>query len=378
MEVKDGKGNFIMRKKILLVMSGMCVVIAGLLCGKQMEAFAQEASQMPAAVYTSIDTGLNGSEQPIDGMECERDLYNMYRTNDGKAVYYQWLTPLDSSENKVYLAVNTLDGSGNKKTRIVKSRTFKKIYNVGFNITRQDKNGNVYDIHRTKPYKNKKNESLYVYDKKGNCKKIVVIGHNTKKSVYWASDMHIKAGKVYIVFNKYKGKGPGMKVETYNLKNGKRIKQSKLLKDSGSYPSERVKYTDSGLYILLYDRIERYSLDGSKLKNTYMLPDVSKKYVKKLYENLYAKDGYEYESFSRECFSITDSYVYYSNADGLYRADIKGESGLEHIFNAESDTYFASEYSFYDMVCLDDNTFYMIVGPDEPHTLLHIIKYSRQ
>ena len=377
-----------MKKKILLVMSGMCVVIAGLLCGKQMEAFAQEASQTPAAVYTSSDTGLNGLEQPIEGMECEMDLYNMYRTNDGKAVYYQWLTPrftsFDSSKYKVYLAVNTLDGSGNKKTRIVKSKTFKKIYNVGFNITRQDKNGNVYDIHsiknKNKPYKDKKSESLYVYDKKGNCKKIAVIGHNTKKSVYWASDMHIKAGKVYIVFNKYKGKGPGMKVETYNLKNGKRIKQSKLLKDSGSYPSERVKYTDSGLYILLYDRIERYSLDGSKLKNTYMLPDVSKKDVKKMYENLYAKDGYEYESFPRECFSITDSYVYYSNADGFYRADIKGESGLEHIFNAEADTYFAGEYSFYDMVCLDDNTFYMIAGegPDEPHTPEHIIKYSRQ
>lgn len=377
-----------MIKRLLLIMTVIGVGISGLFCGNTVTSYAEKSA------FVSKDTGLDGNEQPFKGMECEQDLYYIHRTYDGKAAYYQWLTPFDDDggrDERLYLAINTLDGSENKKTRTVKSKAFKEIDNPGFNITRQDKKGNVYEIHNTKKeakgFWSKKrkpmNSYLCMYDKKGNRKIRFKVAKYSWESNYSISDMYIKSGKVYIAFNYYMKSEP-MRIKVYNIKTGKKIKQVKLTGQSGSYSEAKIKYTGSGLYVLSDDRVERYSLDGSKLKNTYMLPDNNKwvaltNGVMQICNNPNAYESDLYTLFEKECFSVTDSYVYYINADGLYRADIKGGSGFELIFNASGDAYFTGGYTISDMVCIDDDTFYTVVqeGPDEPHLPTHIIKYSR-
>ncbi len=385
MEVKDGKGNFIMRKKVLLMATIVLAGILGLLCRKEVS-FAEEGA------FISKDTGLSGNE-PFEDMECEQQPYSMQRTADGKAVYYQWLTP-KASGKKVYLGINTLDGSADKKTRIIKSKKFREIANAGFNITRQDKKGNIYEIHNTRKesrlFWGKKekpmNEYLCIYDKKGNQKARFKVAKRTMSSDFDVVDMYIKSDKIYIVFmyNKYNEKKSYLQVKVYNAKTGKKIRQNKVAGRSSTDSSVKVKYADSGLYILEDNSIERYSHDGRKLKNTYALPDNNKGLASvngamQMWDDLYL-DNSDICVYRKECFSVTDSYIYYCNAGGLYRASIGTDQGFELIFNASNDSYFTGKYTFFDMVVVADDTFYVFMqegSDDDIHVPTHIIMYKK-
>lgn len=373
-------------KKGLLKMSIALAGVVVLLCWNAEAAFAEEST------FISKDTGLSGAEHPFSDMECEQQPYTMQRTSDEKAVYYQWLTK--RSGKKVYLGINTLDSSARKKIRIVKSKKFREISNIGFNITRQDKKGNVYEIHNTKKenrlFWGKKekpmNEYLCIYDKKGHQKAEFKVAKRTMSSDFSVADMYIKSNKIYIAFiyNGYNVKKTYLQIKVYNAKTGKKIRQNKItgMPDVGS--DVKVKYADSGLYILEDDRICGYSHDGTKLKYTYVLPDnnkglVSENGVTYMWNGLYL-DNSDIRVFRKEGLSITDSYIYYCNADGLYRAGIETNQRFELIFNASNDGYFTGKYTFFDMAAVSDDTFYVLMqegSDDDIHVPVHIIMYKK-
>ena len=84
--------------------------------------------------------------------------------------------------------------------------------------------------------------------------------------------------------------------------------------------------------------------------------------------------------YNKEEFSISDKYIYYCNADGLYRADIQAGTGFAMIFNASEDAYFTGEYHFYDMVYSDADTFYIFMtddAEDDAENPTRIVMYKR-
>ncbi|MCI8308359.1 MAG: hypothetical protein HFH14_09975 [Lachnospiraceae bacterium] len=332
--------------------------------------------------FTSNDTGFaykanrQGAPQKLE------------KAGDGTVRYYEWLSS-GGNLNNLRLSINTFNGASGAKSRSVKSKNFKKINEPLYDFVYQDKKGNVYGIHNTKKesrlfHKKEKsmNEYMFIYDKNGNVKsKLKITKHNYSQNVTM-HDIMIKGNKIYVAFEKgnYKKGKYSLYINVYNKKTGKQLSQkTHILKAHNRY--NKVKYSDSGLYILLGDRIERYSIDGKKLKGTYMLPNNNKK-TAKVNGSMQKWDNNNYNpdvsTYNKEEFSISGNNIYYCNADGLYSTHINAGSAFSLLFDAVNDAYFAGEYSFFDMVYTDADTFYILMtNYAEGEEPTHIIRYSR-
>lgn len=367
----------IMLKKIFKLKNCICLMLAACM----VFAMGTKASA-EGNTFTSSDTGFTyKANREGDPMKLEKG-------GDGTVRYYEWLSSGKDVSN-LRLSINTFNGASGAKSRSVKSKNFKKIAEPLFDFVSQDDKGYIYGIHNTEKEhkdfmdKNKSmNEYMYIYDKNGNVKSNFKITKHSYSQNVTMHDIMIKGNKIYVAFEKenYKTGKYRLYINVYNKKTGKQLSQkTQTIKAHNS--DNKVKYSDNGLYILLDDRIERYSIDGKKLKGTYMLPNNNKK-IANVNGSMQISNDNNYNSgvltYNKEEFSVSGNKIYYCNADGLYSMNVNTDSGFSLLFDAANDTYFAGEYTFFDMVYTDADTFYkLMANHTDAEKPTHIIRYSR-
>ena len=266
---------------------------------------------------------------PSDTMHC------MYE-NEGKVQY-----AVDEYNG---IVVNTIkDDSAEKEYKASREN-----HNIIFeNVVVSDNTAISVDI------KQKKYIKIEEYNKKG--KKIFSFKDKpqTKKKSQWSvKEVWKQNNKIYYVVSE--SNTANLKKETLHIRCLDK-KNKKIISDN-AFKVERhsnIKHEDGKIYVLTDKNVDMYSNTGKKL-NSYRLPEGERNYdnVGDVQRNYL--EFHEYD--------VCGKYIYYCNANGIFRCDAKKSNNFELYYDAKDDEFFGKEYGVVDMCFADNNTFYIMLN----------------
>lgn len=299
--------------------------------------------------FVSKDTDANRKKKP--------SLYGVWKLEDGggnSVRYYRF------TEKSFLSYIKTADG------KITKNKiTSKDFQEHRHKAVKQDGKDNVFAAGTL---------YLYEYDKKGKVKNRFDISGNK------VIDFCVRDNEIFAVCEQTEYKTKKSKLNIITLDRNKAVCSAAAILYDDCFGAgieteslNKIKYLDDGLYILKNDLIEHYSFDGKNKMHTYKLPKGLAKLVSK------GIAGYEMKKYNKQEFGKCGKYVYYTNADGVYRCRADGKSEFKLFFDAKKDKYFNGKFDFIDMVNTSADTFYVMMresGEDELDFATHIIAYS--
>lgn len=139
-----------------------------------------------------------------------------------------------------------------------------------------------------------------------------------------------------------------------NKKTGKLMYSKRIYKDVEHTKICDIKFINGKVYLLQEDKIVSHSLKGKKLCE-YSLPE-----GKTFFSDTF--NGYSIvPRLTFKKYDVYGDYIYFCNANGVYRCSITDNDGFSLFYDASTDEYFSDKYGLVDMKVTNDNMFYLLL-----------------
>lgn len=226
------------------------------------------------------------------------------------------------------------------------------------------------DIMYAKKFQNQNNETTMAYIKG---KKVIIDTYNSKAERIFHFVDKVKKSKneyigttcvyenakyIYYLYTKsdINTIQRSCYINCISKKTGKLLSSKKIYNTGGigAFNDTIVKIVDGKVYMIQEKKIVSYSLKGKRISE-YGIPE----------ETTNSTDMANGDSIASRLtfkkYDVYGDYIYFCNANGVYRCSITGNGGFLLFYDASTDENFSEKYGLVDMKVTNDNMFYLLL-----------------